>query len=66
MLILTAAQWLVLDNLKQGWPYHTNLDRDLAEKAYLWCVESEYVKDGLLTESGRGALLCAKVGRATA
>ncbi len=54
---MTAAQWLVLDNLKQHWPYHTNMDREQADQAYLWCVRNEYIRDGQLTDAGRVALL---------
>lgn len=57
MTTLAAAQWLVLDNLKQGWPYRTNLDCSLADEAYLACVNNETIKDGRLTDAGRAALL---------
>lgn len=53
---MTPAQWLVLDNLAHNWPYTTNLDRQLAEDAYLWAVRNEYIKDGQITLAGRGAL----------
>ena len=51
--VLTASQWLVLDNLKSGWSYYTNMDRTKAEEAYLWCVRNEYIKDGKITDAGR-------------
>lgn len=64
VLTLTAVQWLVLDNLSKGWAYHTNVSRDLADEAYLWCVRNEYIRHGLITDAGRGALAAAKVGGA--
>lgn len=56
-MILTCSQWIVLDNLKNGWPYWTNLVREFAEPAYLWGIENGYIKDGKITEAGKGALL---------
>ena len=53
---LTAARWLVLDNLREGWPYSTNLDCNIAGEAYLWCVNNELVKDGRITDAGKGVL----------
>lgn len=53
---LTAAQWLVLDNLKRGWDYRLNLFWDQADAAYLWCVRNEYVRDGKITPAGLSAL----------
>ncbi len=60
---MTDTQWLVLDNLKRHWPYHTNLDREQAEQAYLWCVRNEYIRDGQLTDVGRVALLAQPTER---
>ena len=54
---LSAAEWLVLDNLKNNWNYWTNLNRDLADKTYLRCVANEWIKDGRLTPTGTGMLL---------
>lgn len=53
---LTAAQWLVLDNVKMGWHYRTNLDSDRADEAYLWCVRNEYIQDGKIAAAGLGVL----------
>jgi hypothetical protein len=57
MQYLTAAQWIVLDNLLHGWPFKTNLDHYLAAEAYLWLVRNEYIKDGSLTDLGKVATL---------
>lgn len=62
-MTVTASQWLVLDNLKQGWPYWTNLSRLFADEAYLWAVRNEYVRDGQLTDAGRGLLTSAILER---
>jgi hypothetical protein len=53
---MTAAQWLVLDNVKHGWPYATNLSSDTADEAYLWCVRNEYIKDARITPAGEALL----------
>ena len=60
---MTAAQWIVLDNVKNRWPYQTNLSHDVADEAYLWCVRNEYVKDGIITPAGETALV---INRSTA
>lgn len=53
-----AVKWLVLDNLKNLWPYTTNIcDRDKADAVYRWCVDNELVKDGCITDAGRAWLL---------
>lgn len=57
MTTITAAQWLVLDNLAHGWHYWCNLDRAMADDAYLWAVRNEFVRDGAITNAGLGALL---------
>lgn len=57
---MTASQWIVLDNLKHGWPFRTNLSSSMADKAYLWCVNNEYVKDGRITPAGEAALLLCR------
>ncbi len=54
---MTAAQWLVLDNVKQGWDYRTNLQHLVAEEAYLWLVRNELIRDGKITPAGEAALL---------
>lgn len=54
---LSAARWIVLDNLVNRWPYRTNLDQKVADESYLWCIRNEYIKDGAITASGRGALI---------
>jgi hypothetical protein len=55
--VMNAAQWTVLDNVKNHWPYHTNIDRKVADKAYLWLVNNEYIKDGKITPAGEAALI---------
>ena len=57
MTRLSAAQWLILDNLEHGWPYTTNLPRDMAEEAYLCCIHNGYVEDGMITPTGSVALV---------
>jgi hypothetical protein len=54
---ITAAQWMVIDNVKQEWNYWTNLDRNLADVVYLQCVSEEYIKDGKITPVGEIVLL---------
>lgn len=61
MITVTPVQWLVLDNLKSNWPYTTGVDGTLADAAYLWAVNNEYIKDGKLTDSGRMVLLTAHI-----
>ncbi len=61
MKFLTASQWLVLDNLKHNWPYKTNLNPSFAGDAYLWCVNQEFVKDGMITPAGELALMNSPV-----
>lgn len=56
---LTAAQWLICDNLAAGYLYYTNLPRDIADETYIWCVNNELVKDGELTHLGRISLMMA-------
>ncbi len=53
---MTCAQWIVLDNLKRGWIYTTNLNTTVAGDAYLWCVRNEYIKDGKITAAGEALL----------
>ncbi len=62
---LTPSQWLVLDNLKNNWPYTTNLSIENAHSAYLWAVSNEYIRDGELTESGLGRLMSCPSPRKT-
>ena len=57
MLTITCSQWIVLDNLKNGWRYQTNLASKFAEPAYRWAIENEYIKDGKITQAGLGMLL---------
>ena len=57
---MTAAQWLVLDNLQHDWDYWTNLDKTVADEAYLWCIRNEFIKDGKITAGGFCALLTHK------
>lgn len=54
---MTAVQWLVLDNLKSGWIYTTNINRGLAEEAYIQCVRNEWVTDGRINHAGERTLL---------
>lgn len=54
---LEAACWLVLDNLVQGWSYWTNLERELADEAYRWCVRNEYIENGQISVKGRVAII---------
>lgn len=61
MVTITPAQWLVLDNLKSNWPYTANLDKTLADAAYLWAVNNEYIKDGKLTDLGSMVLKTAHI-----
>ena len=56
-ITIDAAEWLVLDNVKNGWPYRSNLSWDMADKAYLRCVENEYIKNGRITPAGELALM---------
>ena len=44
--------WIVLDNIKNHWSYWTNLNKEIADKAYLNCVRNEWIKDGKITEAG--------------
>ncbi len=55
--MMTAVQWLLIDNLKNGWYYQTNLSLSEADAAYLWAVENGYIKDGRITDAGEVALL---------
>ena len=52
-----AMEWVVLHNIKNGWHYSTNLNKDDADKTYLRCVENQYIKDGKVTASGEIKLL---------
>lgn len=55
---MTAIQWLVVDNVRQGWPYWTNIcNRSIADDEYRYCVESEWIKDGKCTPAGSVALM---------
>ena len=57
-----SARWLVLSNLSQGWPYHTNLSRELfADEALAWAERQGYVVEGKITDAGRGALVANKL-----
>jgi len=57
MNYLTPAQWTVLDNMIHSWDIHTNLNYKMAEEAYRWLVNNEYIKDGRLTALGETATL---------
>lgn len=61
MNYLTPAQWLVLDNMINRWDPRTNLDYELADEAYRWLVNNEYIKDGILTALGETATLTHRV-----
>ncbi len=54
---MTPVQWLVLDNLRNGWPYDTNLSDVDADKAIGWATMKQYVKDGKITDSGKAVLI---------
>lgn len=55
---ITCSQWLVLDNLRNHWPYNTNLHHDLAIPALEWAKECGYVSQhGVITDAGIGALI---------
>lgn len=56
---MTAAQWVVLDNIANRWPYGTNLARHFADGALKWAQDNGYVKDGRITDAGRVELLRA-------
>lgn len=51
-MTISATQWLVLDNVKQGWRYWTNCNRDKADVAYLWCINNELIRHGAITALG--------------
>lgn len=54
---MTPAQWLLLDNLRHGWPYRTGLDSRAADDAWGWAFGAGYVDSYGLTPSGLAALL---------
>ncbi len=58
-VLLTARQWLVLDNLNNNWKYFTNLDRAAANTAYCQCVTNGWIENGKITPDGIVAL-CSK------
>ena len=63
---LTATKWLILDNLKQGWPWRTNIcDWNKADSSYLWLVENGYIEDGRITDKGLTALMFPLVADAS-
>lgn len=59
-MIMTAAQWIVLDNLTCGWAYWTNLDRKLADEAYRQCEEKGWIKDNQATGVGETVLFLVR------
>lgn len=61
MNYLTPAQWVVLDNMIHGWTPRTNLDYGMADEAYIWLVNNEYIKDGRLTALGETATLTHRI-----
>lgn len=63
MKCLTPEQWIVLDNLKHGWHYTTNLARPAADKALEECEGMMWVVGHALTPSGQVALISAPVLR---
>ena len=54
---MTAAQWLVLDNLKHGWSYRANVRPSEANQAYQWASDNGYIADGKLTSAGEMVLM---------
>jgi hypothetical protein len=55
--ILDDAEWLILDNLKQGWRFGANLTQEMAAAAMRRCVDRGLVIEGQLTSEGQVALL---------
>lgn len=60
---MTANEWLVLDNLGNGWRYQTNVPAGDADAALRACVAAGHVREGKLTDSGRAALLAERAVR---
>lgn len=62
---LTATKWTILENLKYGWDWKTNLyDWDISPMdvlEYLWLVSAGYIRDGKITEKGLTALMLPPV-----
>lgn len=56
-----AFRWLLLDNLRSGWGYTTNMPRADADAALRWATEKGYVRDGRLTTEGEMALLAKRL-----
>ena len=56
---LTPTQWIVLDNLKNGWDYSINLHQQAADEAYQWCIGFDYVRHGKITDVGAARLACS-------
>lgn len=61
---LTATKWLILDNLKYGWPWRTNIC-DWNNADYLWLIENGYIEDGRITEKGLISLVLPPVADAS-
>jgi hypothetical protein len=49
---MTSKQWILLDNIKHGWKYNTNLRKDDANTLYFWALTNGYIKDGKITVKG--------------
>ena len=60
---MRAIHWLLLDNLSNGWHYSTNMNKLFADKAMQWAEENGYVKNGLITDEGRGYFILHHVDR---
>ncbi len=54
---MDAAEWMVLDNLKNGWEYTTNLIMKVADQAYDRCESRGWILGGKITASGEIALM---------
>ncbi len=47
---MTASQWIVLDNVKNHWPYGCNVNKNKAEEAYTWLKNNGYVREKDITK----------------
>jgi hypothetical protein len=62
---VTHRQWILLDNVRSGWPHGTNLHPEDADGLLQWAVRDGLVSAGRLTPAGEVAMLVADAAPCT-
>ena len=47
-----AIKWLLLSNVRNRWPYSTNIRQEAAEVGMQWAIDNGFVSEGRITGAG--------------